>query len=170
MLAMSLSDIIVSLLFGIWFLASVLVYVPSLKPHIRTWDLFALIPQWNFFAPRPAQHDFLLLYRDRLQDGSITDWTQVASIAPRKMWTVIWNPWKRDNKAFFDAVTDLAAHVQNSPSTLELSVPYITILNYISGLPRFGPASFTQFLLMRSTLGTKATEPELLFLSNLHSL
>jgi hypothetical protein len=134
---------------------------------IRKWDFLALIPQWNFFAPRPAQHDFLLLYRDQLEDGNLTDWTQVASITQRSGLSIIWNPAKRENKALFDVVTDLAAQISVSISMLELSVPYLTLLNYISSMPRFGPAVFTQFLLMRCG---HAQEPEALYISKLHSL
>lgn len=167
---MTIVDTLVTAVFGIWLVASVLVYVPGLKLHIRKWDVLALVPQWNFFAPRPAQHDYVLLYRDQLEDGSITDWTQVSVIAPRRIWSIIWNPRKRDNKALFDTVTDLAAHLRQSVAALEVSVPYLAILNYISEIPRFGPARFTQFLLMRSQVLPKTREHEVLFLSHLHSL
>jgi hypothetical protein len=146
------------------------VYVPKLKSHVRKWDVFALVPQWNFFAPRPAQHDYVLLYRDQLKDGTMTDWAQVATIPPRPIWSMIWNPRKRDNKALFDIATDLAAHIRRSVAAVELSVPYITILSYISEIPRFGPTGLTQFLLMRSQVTSESTNHEILFLSRLHSL
>jgi hypothetical protein len=166
----TVSLVLESTIFCAWIVASVLVYVPSLKTTIRRRDLFALVPQWNFFAPHPAQHDFYLLYHDQLQDGSITEWTEVASFAERPSWSIVWNPWKRTNKALFDAVTDLARHVQASMPALELSIPYLTLLNYISGIPRFGPTQFTQFLVMRSGGSDGHPEPELFYLSQLHSI
>lgn len=171
---MNVIEIVVSAsaasLFCAWLAISMIVYVPSLKNRIRRWDSIGLIPQWNFFAPNPARHDFHLLFRDRLQDGTITEWTEVASIAQRPNWGIVWNPGKRRNKALFDAVTDLAMHVKDSLPALELSIPYLTLLNYVSGLPRFAGESFTQFLIMCSGSSDQGQKPELLYLSKLHSL
>ena len=157
-------------LFCGWLAISIFVYVPSLTKRIRRWDSFGLVPQWNFFAPNPARHDFHLLFRDQLQDGTMTEWTEVASIAQRPNWGIVWNPRKRRNKALFDAVTDLAMHVKDSLPAIELSIPYLTLLNYVSGLPRFAGARFTQFLIMRSGSSDQGQKPELFYLSKLHAL
>ena len=167
-------DIIVSsfpvCLFSLWFLASVLVYVPNLTKIIRSHDRLGLIPRWNFFAPNPARHDFHLLFRDQLPDGSMTEWREVASIAERRYWNFIWNPTKRKNKSLFDAINELLMHAKFSMPALKASIPYLTLLNYVSGLSRFGPVRFTQFLVMRSAGNQLRQKSEILFLSELHSL
>jgi hypothetical protein len=156
-------------IFSAWLVVSALVYIPAIKKEIRKRDIFGLIPQWNFFAPHPAQHDFHLLYQDQLQDGSVTAWTELALFDKRPFWSIVWNPEKRCKKALSDAVTDLAKHIRSSIPALELSIPYLTLLNYISGIPRIVPPKLTQFLIVSSghTNGRYNSQP--FYLSRVHS-
>lgn len=156
-------------LWAVWLLLSIVVHLPPLTPLIRRWDFLSLVPEWKFFA-RPPQHDYHLLYRDVGQDGSVSGWLQVSVAEPRAWWNFLWNPGRRARKALFDAITETARCCHAQCGGVEASVPYLTLLNYISGLPRAFPARFTQFAILMSSSGVPAQEPRLLLSSALHHL
>lgn len=156
--------------FGIWALICVLVYIPRLKLFIRQRDRFMLIPEWRFFAPNPAQGDFHLLYQDTFPDGSCTNWTEVRPTIERSWWNIVWNPGKRECKALFDAVNLLNMRIAISGKSLEGSIPYLTLLNHVSSLPRSFTPTFTRFLLMKSHGASPEKEPEAMFFSGVHEL
>lgn len=164
------AQLLVSGLFGLWFLLCLLVLVPRLRPHIRLWDIFSLVPEWKFFAPNPAQGDYVLLYRDQLADGTITPWTEVALAQNRHWWNVLWNPGKRANKALFDAIVEVSSEATHHPGALAGTVSYLTLLNYVSSLARFSPPAFTQFMILHSFSSCVEREPKFIFSSGLHSL
>jgi hypothetical protein len=163
-------ELLVSGFFGVWFLLCLLVLVPRLRPYIRAWDIFSLVPEWKFFAPNPAQGDYILLYRDQLANGSITQWTEVSLAQKRRWWNVVWNPGKRANKALFDAVVEVSSEASLYPEILAGSIAYLTLLNYVSNLGRFARPAFTQFMILHSFSSTVKREPRLIFSSSLHSL
>ncbi|HTK08337.1 MAG TPA: hypothetical protein VL485_14300 [Ktedonobacteraceae bacterium] len=165
-----MSEGLVSGFFGIWALLCVLVYIPKLKTIIRQWDWFRLIPEWRFFAPRPAEGDFHLLYQDMFHDGSRTHWTEVRPTIERSWWNIVWNPGKRERKALFDVVNVLNARIALSDKALEGSLPYLTLLNHISFLPRSLSPAFTRFLLMKSHGASPEKKPDILFISGVHEL
>jgi len=166
-----MGELLIIGLFGVWFLLSVFVYPPKLNKIIRKLDWFSLIPEWRFFAPNPGQHDYHLLYRDKFQDGSLTQWTEIMLTTQRRWWNMVWNPGKRGNKAFLDTVIEFAqSAISGSDRALELSIPYLTLLNYVSSVPRSTLPEFTQFLLMYSFGGSFEDDPDLFYLSRFHSL
>lgn len=156
--------------FGIWTMLCLLVHIPRLKIFIRQLDLFLLIPEWRFFAPKPALGDFYLLYQDTFHDGSCTNWTEVRPMLERSRWNIFWNPGKRERKALFDAVNLLNVRISLSDKSLEGSTAYLTLLNHVSSLPRsLSPAS-TRFLLMKSHGASPEKEPDVMFISGVHEL
>jgi hypothetical protein len=160
---------VVLCLFGMWSVCCVLVLFPRFEKFIRRADLLALIPEWRFFAPIPGQHDFYLLFRDRLEDGTISDWQELASLGRRRWWHGVWNPKKRSNKALFDVVQAFTEYVSAGDRALKISIPYLTLLNHVSSVPRPVSAKFTQFLLMYSH-GKSSEEPSVFYLSDFHLL
>lgn len=136
---------------------------------MRRWDPLGLIPMWWFFAPNPARGDFYFLYRDRLRDGAVTDWTEIQA-ARRRWWNMAWNPGRRQRKALFDIVTALAARAQETTDvTIQVSLPYLALLNYVSRLPRSAASESTQFIVMQ-TDADAPDEPRAVFMSRLHRL
>lgn len=165
---------------GGWFAASAVYQIP--KPPflwLRKWDLFFLIPEWKFFAPRPGTADYYLLYREQLGDGSLTDWTQ-APLMQHRSWTQgIWNPAKREEKALVDIVSDLARearYVIDSPELtwtwLQGTAAYLALLNFVSfDMPHANSSEYCQFLLMmRDNSGDRSSAPSPVILSQLHRL
>jgi len=164
------SGFAVAAMFVFWFLLSLLVLVPKFRPAVRQRFLSFLVPEWKFFAPNPAQGEYHLLFRDQLEDGSVTPWTEVTFPRNRRWWNVAWNPDKRANKALFDAIVGLASEVISSSEGLVASIPYLTLLSYVSGLSRFSTPTYTQFMVLHDFSSFMHREPALVFSSELHSL
>lgn len=154
----------------IWFLSSVLVLIPQLKPTIRRWDRLSMVPVWTFFAPRPLTGDYHLLFQDRFPDGTSTDWTEIRMRSARRWWNFIWNPQKRNSKALFDSVTEMAELVRRADRAIVGSIPYLTLLYFVSSLPRSIKPQSTQFLLMQSFGSQSEERPRVLLRSALHSI
>ncbi|GAA1972963.1 hypothetical protein [Amycolatopsis minnesotensis] len=137
------------------------------------WDrLYLLLPDWRFFAPDPGVHDYHILYRDRLRDGTATAWREVTSIAERRPHHAFWHPTLRKEKCAFDIVKELLRYVQDNPAGSEgvqLSVPYLTLLTHINAQPHDEAAVGIQFLLSLSG-GHDDEPPFALFMSEVHPL
>src|SRR5262245_58660337 len=131
-------EIVVVTVLWLWLTASALGQVPiPLLQGLRRWDQFGLVPDWRFFAPQPATGDFHLLYRDQTEEGHVTDWVEISIGIPRRWWNVVWNPGRRQRKAMFDLATELAREVQqSSTAALQVSVPYLAILCFVSARSR----------------------------------
>jgi hypothetical protein len=171
---LSFMDAILAVFVAFWFGLCVATQLPQdVFQRVRRWDLFHLLPRWSFFAPRPLTSDYHFLYRDSLTDGTHTDWTEVQFSPPRSsLLACLWNPEKRQAKAFCDLVADLMQHqrIHHDEASIQLAVPYLTLLNYVTHLPRSADWTHTQFLIMTSpgTLSTEAPTP--LILSGVHQL
>jgi hypothetical protein len=155
-----------------WLLLSAMCQLPGrYTRRIRAYDLAGLIPLWPFFAPVPGTCDYYLLYRDELADGTVINWREISLCDDRRLWHLIWNPRKREKKALFDLTAALMAEVQpHVIEAIQLSVPYLAILTYISSLPRAYPAHSTQFLLMMTDATSVGETPEPIFTSAIHLL
>ena len=134
-------------------------------------DRFGFIPRWSFFAPTPGVHNFYLLYRIRFNDGTVGQWVSLCGLDKfRSHWTAIWNPDRRTKKTVFDLAAVLVrerADDEQDRARIQLSIPYLLILNYISGLsPRSG-VNAVQFLVMENFQDGSAYP---VFVSALHSV
>ncbi|WP_070011781.1 hypothetical protein [Streptomyces abyssalis] len=82
--------------------------------RLRSYDKVGLlIPNWRFFAPKPARHDFHLLYRTLSTADQQSPWKAASTIAARKWSQVVWFPGRRQEKAVFDICSELASAVGN---------------------------------------------------------
>jgi hypothetical protein len=164
------SQAIVAGVFVLWFVLSLAVYLPRCQKVVRRLDQLSLIPEWRFFAPRPGQHDLHLLYRDEYENGSSTEWTEIVLATKRRFWCAVWNPGKRNNKALFDCVQELGKHIRQGDETIELSLPYLTLLNYVESMERLAMPTAVRFAIFTSDGKRFEPEPDILLLSNLHRL
>jgi hypothetical protein len=139
-----------------------------LRPH----DIFSLIPNWSFFAPRPGTSDYHLLFRDCDSSGNFGKWQEVALSDPRTLIGAIWNPQKRNKKALSDTVRAISILLTKTGSLkgIHFSIPYLATLNYISSIPRSGSATQTQFMILKSDGFLSSQDPELVFVSHVHLL
>ncbi|WP_037336139.1 hypothetical protein [Saccharomonospora piscinae] len=140
------------------------------------WDkLYLLIPDWRFFAPHPGIHDYHLLYRDELADGSLAPWKEISSVEERKPTHAFWHPHRRVEKCVFDIAKELSRFVEECHEdperpieSVQVSVPYLTILAHVSEQEHAGSAVRTQFLVSTSAGYDEHEEPRAIFLSAFH--
>jgi hypothetical protein len=101
-------DYVVIVMFVVWLTLTILVHLPRvdkiLARHFGSLLLLMMLPRWNFFAPNPGVHDYILLYRDRCsKTGSIGSWHEAISpIARSRLIGALWNPDKILNKTMID--------------------------------------------------------------------
>jgi hypothetical protein len=134
-------------------------------------DRFGFVPRWSFFAPTPGVHNFYLLYRIQFDDGTVGQWMSLFGLERfRSPWTVIWNPNRRAKKAIFDLVSVLIrerADDEEARARVQLSIPYLLIINYISSLAPRGGVTAVQFLVMENYKDGSAYP---VFVSSLHTV
>lgn len=155
-----------------WLLVSALAQLdaPLVRP-LKARDVLSLIPRWSFFAPRPGTSDYHLLFRDHAPDGSRAEWSEIPLADRRTLWGALWNPEKRNRKALSDAVRALTQLARESPpGALQLTVPYLATLNYVSALRRARPAGRTEFMILRTEGFLSDADPQFVFLSRVHRL
>jgi hypothetical protein len=162
---------VIALMLG-WLAVSGLCQIPcAISRRLRARDLAGLIPHWPFFAPVPGTCDYYLLYRDELAEGFVDDWREISLCDDRRPWHFVWNPQKRPKKALFDLVTSLMGEVAlNRTDAIQLSVPYLALLTYVSSLRRACSTRATQFVLMIRDETRSSPVPTPIFLSGMHPL
>ncbi|MGW3651214.1 hypothetical protein [Streptomyces sp. NPDC000878] len=157
---------------AVWFGATAASQYPhSSFERVRDRDRTGLlIPNWKFFAPEPAQHDFHVLHRVLTADGSQTSWAETTRIAPRAWAQVLWFPHRRREKALFDVCAELIM-LMNKPGLDVTRFPVYRLLRDFVALAvretydgQEPPRGF-QFLIARHTGHDQTHEPDYVFLS-----
>jgi hypothetical protein len=183
----TVSEVVLAGVVSFWFVLSVLSQLSALGQIKESFslfqkkDMFALIPIWTFFAPIPGTFDYHLLYRDRLHGGLTTQWTEVPLGRAVPVVRALWNPASLQIKAMLDIMylfreeglelNRLTKGVECEPAVLHISsIAYLSLLNFISSLPRFSVYESTQFLVMKGYGALETREPEVVFLSSFHDL
>lgn len=96
------------LLCGWWVVTLLSQHAQRMFDRFRPYDRIGLvIPNWRFFAPEPAVHDFHLLFRVRDLDDEISEWADAFAVEERRWRHAIWFPARRREKAVFDVCIDL---------------------------------------------------------------
>lgn len=97
-----------------WLVSTALSQHPNRSfDRLRKFDRTGVaIPNWRFFAPEPATHDFRVLHRYLRADGSQTDWFESNVISPRIWRQSFWFPDRRRDKAMFDVCNEIIGHLR----------------------------------------------------------
>lgn len=155
-----------------WFAATVLSQHPRREfDRIAAFDKTHLtIPNWRFFAPEPAQHDYHVLVRTETADGQQTPWTEVSTIAPRSLTHLVWFPGRRREKALFDICHELIAIMGRPGSNLTRTPAYRMLRNYVAlavttNAQQSAPPKGFQFVIARHTGHDPDHQPDFLFVS-----
>lgn len=160
-------------LLSIWLLASTLVQLSVWWPRLAVllrWDLLGLLPQYHFFCPVPARHDYHLLVRTIDARGVTSAWRQAMGPPPRRWHNIGWNPDRRAYKSLCDLMQVVDGE-GSDPRAMQVSVAYLAILNHVSALARDTPdAALVQFLLAVSHGPLSDTPPQAVFMSTSHRL
>lgn len=169
--------ITISTLYIAWFAISVAAQVSDrVSAEFPRMSMFALVPHWTFFAPRPGVHDVHLLYRDRSATGENGTVSCVPTIRRRRLFHAIWNPRKYNNKivsdcsdSLFDELLYLEKHSRD-PRTVLLSTPYLMLLNIAMSMPLSVGAVARQFIIAQSVQCGSRIDREIIFVSEYHKL
>nr|AOE46837.1 tubulin alpha-2 chain protein [Streptomyces antibioticus] len=131
-------------------------------------DTFALLPNWRFFAPEPAVHDYHFFYRTLNTAGETSPWHAVDLIAARRAHQIFWFPGRRTEKAVFDICSEMLQTLDKGFSEVVRTPAYRVISAYLREQVRTeasGDVKGFQFALARATGHDTATSPETLFVS-----
>jgi hypothetical protein len=164
--------VVVGFAFGSWFALSIISqFRPSWWNRIERHDIFALLPQWSFFAPNPGTHDIHLVFRDWCGSAH-HPW---VAIQPQqaKPWRSIWHPERFERKIVDDLANSLkeCSHsTRDSPETLILSSAYLILLHWTMAQPRENlQATHRQFALIRSCGFSPSRKIAVELVSDVHS-
>ncbi|WP_326623110.1 hypothetical protein OG863_39270 [Streptomyces decoyicus] len=131
-------------------------------------DAFALLPNWRFFAPEPATHDFHFFYRTLNTAGETSRWQPVDVISGRRLHQIFWFPGRRVEKAVFDICSEMLQKLDKSFSAIAGTPGYRVISAYLREWVHAEATDDTkgfQFALARATGYDTATTPEMIFVS-----
>lgn len=163
-------DVAVGVLTAMWFGLSVAnqFHRGKVIGRVKRRDVFALIPTWTFFAPRPGTTDFRVMYRDCSLSGGFSRWLEMREDRPGPL-RAVWNPAKRAGKGTTDMCNTLLRMArQDLGKRIYLQIPYLTLLNYVSAAPRTEVSHLRQFAIVRTSGHDAPRDTALLFVSALH--
>ncbi|MFI9105453.1 hypothetical protein ACIGXA_33585 [Streptomyces fildesensis] len=157
---------------AMWFVGTAASQHPNgVFDRVRNHDKVGLLlPNWRFFAPEPAQHDFHVLHRVLTADGSQTRWEQTTSIAPRRWTQMVWFPDRRREKGLFDVCAELIS-LMNIPGLDTTGFPVFRVLRDFVALAvheEYAGQELPQglqFVIARHTGHDQDHEPDYIFLS-----
>lgn len=160
-------ELLISMIFGVWFVATgIAQFKNPVGDFLRRYDYLHLIPRWTFFAPNPETNNYYLLYRNVIPEGTYTDFQEVILHQPR-VWRAFWNPSRRASKVLLDCIHTLVIlqTQANSSLSLQRTVPYLLLVNYVQNLQHRRDAHAAQFAIC--SIGAGDSKPILRILSHL---
>ncbi|MDL5206016.1 hypothetical protein [Streptomyces sp. ALI-76-A] len=129
-------------------------------------DTFSVLPNWRFFAPEPATHDYHFFYRTLNTAGETSPWQAVDVIAGRRFRQIAWFPSRRSEKAVFDICSEILGLIDKGFPTVVRTPGYQVIVSHLRHrIAREAPAKGFQFALARATGYDTSTAPEMIFVS-----
>ncbi|WP_070011839.1 hypothetical protein [Streptomyces abyssalis] len=162
----------VELGFASWLTITILSQHPNTTfDRLRTGDKVGLlIPNWRFFAPTPAQHDYHLLYRTLDTDGEQSAWRSASQINKRKWAHAVWFPGRRQEKAIFDVCGELGRLIVRKDVKVTDSAAYRLLRDFVTrhldeSDPRRGSLKGFQFLVVLYSGHDDSEDPQYSFIS-----
>lgn len=132
-----------------------------------------MVPDWRFFAPNPASHEFRLVYRSQLPNEDVTKWQELSYSQKRKFTHLLWAPHRRMEKGLFDATDELMRTHESTQDfqSVKLSTAYLTLLNTVTHKGEHPEGAVrTQFMLMRAASYEPRIIPDPVLVSDFHDL
>lgn len=96
------------------------------------------LPNWRFFAPNPAVHDYRLAHRILWDDDSSSEWLDTKDIPYRAWYNSVWFPSRRRDKAITDMSNSLIERMDDPVKAVERSIAYQALSNLVRGVVRSG--------------------------------
>lgn len=165
--------IILVLFFSIWAIFSVILQFPKYREaKFKEYDIFSLIPYWTFFAPNPNISDYRFFYVLFDNHGNKGDFIEVNYFYAKQWFSVLWHPYKRVNKFYFDTVQSLVLLFKEVDNErISTTLPYYILLNYLKEVNQ-GNDNFSeiQFIIIETYGIITDKEPKMIFSSKVHSI
>jgi hypothetical protein len=117
---------------AIFTVASVLYQFKSMKSKLVKFDKLNILPNYSFFAPKPFENDYRLVYKIIAEEES--EWTEVPMYRKFNLLRIFWNPFKYYNKGMIDSCQFLLTEFNalKNKNFIQVSESYINILLVIS--------------------------------------
>lgn len=134
------------------------------------------IPDWRFFAPTPATHEYRLLVRTQGPDEQLTTWRDLMITQDRRWQHMLWAPHRRMEKSLFDTTAALMAtsrshEGETSWSFVRSSPAYLALLNHVTHrVEHPDRATHVQFLVAQAATHEPELLPTPVLTSDLHAL
>lgn len=140
---------------------------PSFNRMQRIDTFSALFPNWRFFAPEPAQHDYHIFYRTLSTVEESSSWWPVNVITGRKPWQIGWFPGRRQEKALFDICSELLATLDRGFEEFTRTPAYRMLREFVRKqvIAKSVDIKGFQFTLVRYTGYDESGDPEIIFVS-----
>ncbi|MGW3294120.1 hypothetical protein ACWC9S_09140 [Streptomyces xiamenensis] len=126
-------------------------------------------PNWRFFAPNPAQHDFEFFYRTLDEAGETSSWQPVDVIQGRHPRQILWFPGRRPEKAVFDVGSEIMMALDKGFDVVTRQPAYRLLSAFfrdrIERSARADTVKGFQFTMVRVAGYDETEEPDIVFVS-----
>lgn len=138
--------------------------------RIQLRDHFSVLPNWKFFAPNPATHDYHYLYRTLDNEGVTSKWQDMDLIADRRMYQAFWFASRRSEKAVFDVCSEILQRMDKGFDAIRTTASYRLLVEFIRRDIRERAENIDniggfQISMVRAGGHDHDEEPEILFVS-----
>lgn len=137
-------------------------------------DLFALMPEWRFYAQRSIStavdiaRDPHLVIRDRDEGGRTSGWRSLLWPPERRLVHALWNPRRRIDEAILSIAEDLGvATAKGSAPMVQQSIGYLVLLRTAMEAPFPVGTGDRQFAVVEA-IGRDRRDIRIMFLSAWH--
>ncbi|WP_187645421.1 hypothetical protein [Streptomyces sp. TRM49041] len=143
-------------------------HIPTFNRISRLDSFSTFFPNWRFFAPNPAKHDYHILYRTLNEAEETSPWRQVELIAGRKPHQIVWFPERRPEKGVFDMCSELIMQLDKGFSVLTRLPAYRMLTGFVRAeIERSGESGVKgfQITLVRASGFDESEEPDVVFVT-----
>ena len=152
--------------------------VAAQHPHpafegARHKDTFSVLPNWKFFAPNPATHDFHYLYRTLDHSGTTSPWAELEVSSQRKLRDAFWFPKRRLEKGVFDICSMILSGLgrgEDPSGTPAFELLTNFVKKVVRDRPDVNDIKGFQIALVSAAGHDDTEEPEVLFVSTYQPL
>lgn len=140
--------------------------------RLRAYDRTGtMLPNWRFFAPEPAMHDFRVLHRTVTTEDVVSPWAETNLLARRCARQSVWFPDRRRDKAISDVCNEIISQLNVLDRDVVRLPSYLLLRDFVrhtaaAALPTGAePPRGFQFVVARAGGYDEEIEPEYLFAS-----
>jgi hypothetical protein len=133
---------------------------------IKARDVFGLLPNYKFFCPNPVRNDYHLYYRQRQGEDQ---WKEIPIPTRHPVFSMFWNPGKRERKVFTSAIHKINAKFKKRPENAKGPV-YRFFLHYIAQYAGAVDSRSIQFKITTRQDLKEGSEETVIFISNVKTL